>query len=127
VTDELWRPLPGWPEHEVSNLGNVRRGTKVLKPTPKAGRPGFPRYLVVKLCHNGRCHQFRVNRLVARVWLGPARGRKTQVDHEDFDTFNNRAENLKWVTQAVNQKRSHAVHPRARDERGRILARAVAA
>ncbi|WP_419788477.1 NUMOD4 domain-containing protein, partial [Pseudomonas aeruginosa] len=24
--DEVWKTVPDWPQYEVSNLGNVRRG-----------------------------------------------------------------------------------------------------
>jgi hypothetical protein len=123
---EQWRPAPGWPAYEVSDLGRVRRGDRILTATPKVGRPGFPLYLVVNLCQDGRRRQIRLNRLVALTWLGaPPRG-KRQADHVDGNTLHNCAQNLEWVTQAVNQRRSHALHPRARDERGRILPRAVA-
>ena len=124
---EEWRTVTRFPAYEVSNLGRVRRGERILTATRKTGRPGFAPYLVVKLCIHGRPRQVRLNRLVASVWLlPPPRGRR-QVDHVNTDTMDNRARNLEWVSQGENQRRSHAVHPRARDERGRILARAVVA
>lgn len=124
---EQWRPIPRYPAYEVSDLGRVRRGARVLKAIAKTGRPGFPPYLVVNLCARGRRRQWRLNRLVASAFLPKPRAGRTQVDHGDGDTFNNRARNLEWVTQGENQRRSHERHPRARDARGWILPRAVAA
>lgn len=122
---ELWRPAPCFPAYEVSNLGRVRRGQRLLNPTAKTGRAGFPPYLVMNLCERGRRKQVRLNRLVARTWLGPAPRGKRQVDHVAGDTFDNRAAMLEWVSQGENQRRSHARNPRRRDERGRILPRAA--
>lgn len=122
---EIWRPAPGWPAYEVSDRGRVRRGPRILTPTPKPSRAGV--YLVVKLCSAGRPQQVRLHRLVALTWHGPPPRGRTQVDHTHTDPFINRAWSLQWVSQGENQRRSHAVHPRRRDERGRILAKAVAA
>ena len=118
---EQWRPIPRYPAYEGSDLGRVRRGSFLLKPIRKTGRRGFPPYLVVNLHRRMHRRQFRLNRLVARAFLPRPRRGCTQVDHVDTDTMNNHARNLEWVTQGENQRRSHAVHPRARDERGRIL------
>lgn len=124
---ETWLAAPGFPTYEVSSWARIRRGSRILKQTPKEGRPGFPRYLVVELTNaRGRRQQVRVNRLVALAFHGKPR-RRRQVDHVDGNTFHNWPTNLEWVTQAVNQRRSHAMHPRRRDAKGRILARAVAA
>lgn len=109
---EEWRPVPGHPNYEVSNLGNVRS-----KDTVKSGihprwktpcerkRKGMPLkpighrgYLVVKL---GRPNLVRgIHQLVAWAWHGE-QGDKV-VNHINADKHDNRPENLEYVTNSEN-------------------------
>lgn len=117
MTQEEWRPVVGYEGlYEVSNCGNVRsidrtitykdgkqyhkRG-KMLHPSPK---PPHNKYLYVNLS-NGKLKRCSVHRLVAMAFVnGYESG--LHVDHLNGNTFDNRAENLEWVTQQENNKRA---------------------
>ena len=57
---ELWLPIPGWPNYEVSDLGRVRNiNGRVLKPFTKSHS-----YLAVDLHHGDAMRRAYVHRLV---------------------------------------------------------------
>lgn len=63
MIEELWVPVEGFPNYEVSNYGrvvNITRGND-LKPSPD--KNGFLR---VGLTKNGRVKHFALHRLVAQ-------------------------------------------------------------
>ena len=106
---EEWKPIPGFPDYEVSNKGNVRSLDRyrpyahgrlrlvkgaVLKPYINAKRGG---YAYVSLCHKSKHHERKVHRLVAEAFI-PNPEKKPCVNHIDCDPTNNSAGNLEWVT-----------------------------
>ncbi len=102
--EEIWKDITGYEGlYQVSNLGNVRslnywgRGA-VKNLTPK--RMG--NYLGVPLC-NGvqKPKYFYVHRLVAFHFVGGYEDGLT-VNHINEVRTDNRAENLEWCTQKVN-------------------------
>lgn len=109
---EEWRPVVGFPQYEVSNLGRIRRvgpsrsGTtfdgKVLKPINKGNG-----YQVVSPVRDGKNHARYVHRLVAEAFLGPVPP-DCEVNHKDCDKANNRRENLEYVTRGENMSHSHS-------------------
>jgi hypothetical protein len=106
---EIWRDVPSVPGVLVSSEGRVMV-TPHRKPMPHGGlRPygGTPywgvwsktdaRWIVVV---GGKTH--KVARLVAEAFHGPPPFEGAVVMHEDENTANNRAGNLKWGTQKDN-------------------------
>ena len=77
----MWKGIEGYPNYEVSNTGcvrNIKRGSEL--------RPGFNKrhgYLHVNLCNNGAVKTFKIHKLVASAFLGPANGQ--DVDHINND------------------------------------------
>jgi len=113
---EVWKPIKGFPDYEVSDLGRVKslarrifiespRGdhyrtlrTRILKPTPSAD------YLAVILCRPEGNRAINVHRLVARAFLPKPKKGCTHVRHRDDDGNNNKATNLKWGSQKQNMQ-----------------------
>ena len=96
---ELWKPIDGYEGiYEISNFGNVRninwrgQGSRILKlHSDKDG------YLRVGLCVNNRKSMKYVHRLVANAFIDNPYG-KPQVNHKDEVRYNNKVDNLEWVT-----------------------------
>ena len=92
---ETWKVINDFPNYEISNFGNIRNKTKLLKIVPnKQG------YNIVVLC-NGIRKTINVHRLVAAAFV-PNPENKPCVDHIDGDRTNNHADNLRWVTYLEN-------------------------
>lgn len=100
---EKWKKIEGFGGHyEVSDLGRVRRGLRVLK--ARAAPNG---YINVNLS-NGKATRKSVHVLVALSFLGP-RPEGCHVAHLDGDQANNSLCNLAYLTPSENarQKRDH--------------------
>ncbi|MBQ2396083.1 MAG: NUMOD4 motif-containing HNH endonuclease [Bacteroidales bacterium] len=109
--NEIWKDIPNVANYQASNLGNIRSvfggKTKVLTPfsnvsgdTPEK-RKG---YLCVSLSENGNKVYKTVHSLVCQAWHEKPtnKGDKLQVNHKDENKWNNRADNLEWVTPSEN-------------------------
>jgi hypothetical protein len=109
---EEWKNVKGYEEqYEVSNLGNVRRKTKNLKPSVSPHG-----YKTLSLSKNGECSSKIVHRLVAEAFLDN-NNNKAQVNHKDCDKLNNHVSNLEWMTAQENI--SHSVsNNRQRNQNG---------
>lgn len=120
---EVWKDIKGYEGlYQVSNLGNVK-STKhfhntnsggymqeehILKPKKtsrlKDGKcSGRTECLQVHLCGNGKSKTFLLHRLVAHAFI-PNPQNKPCVNHKNGNGFDNRVENLEWVTNSENIK-----------------------
>lgn len=80
----------------VSNFGRVyNKKSKKITLSPD----GKGKY--AKLRINGK--KYRIHRLVADIFI-PNPENKPFVDHIDGDRYNNRADNLRWVTSTENNR-----------------------
>lgn len=99
---EVWRPIPGFPVHEASSFGRIRRTTNgrgraapglILK---QRERPSG--YLVVSIS----AKKWFVHRLVCTAFHGdPAAG--DEASHENGVKGDNRPVNLLWRSRASNE------------------------
>lgn len=115
---ESWRPVPSWPEYEVSESGAVRRlatghgarAGRMLKPW----RNKQTGYLQISLWRGNQDHRTTVHRLVATTFLGEAPSPKHVVAHNDGSRDNNHWANLRWATQRDNMADTvkHGTHNR---------------
>lgn len=113
-----WRPIPGWPEYEVSRFGDVRRikGGKGSR-AGHLSRPWINKqtgYLQVCLWRNNRGVKTTVHRLVALAFLGAPPSVDHVVAHNDGRRLNNHWTNLRWATLRENAADTflHGTHNR---------------
>ena len=99
---EIFKPIEGYSDYEVSTWGRVfsRRTGDFL--VPQYNKKG---YLRVDLRNeNGRKH-FKIHRLVAKAFIPNPDG-KPQVNHIDGNKSNNSVTNLEWVTNKENHAKA---------------------
>lgn len=127
---EIWRECTLHAGYEVSNLGNIRGITRETSYRNKnglevvfkvEGQPIRPYgngsgYIRVRL---GRKHHY-VHRLVALAFIANSLG-KPEVNHKNGVRFDNRADNLEWVTRSENIKHSFSELGRDSKFSGRVL------
>lgn len=98
---EIWKPVKGYEDYQVSSLGRVKRGKRFLKGTiDKDG------YKDIFLCKNGKIKHIRLHRLVAEMFVPNPNNLET-VDHIDSDKTNNCVNNLQWLSARDNVIKSH--------------------
>lgn len=99
---ERWRPIHGFPDYYVSDLGRVK-STKYTRPRILSQRVERGPYLRVELSRGHRvlCRK-RVHRLVAEAFYGPC-PEGYVARHLNGDHLDNRADNLRWGTPSENQ------------------------
>ena len=108
---EQWRPIPGYPAYEVSDLGSVRSIDRVVpgsfsgrrRRTGVAIKPviGFG-YARAKVYQDGRARIVGVHRLVLLAFGGPPPEGDYEARHVNGDPLDNRASNLRWGTPTDN-------------------------
>lgn len=109
---EIWKDIQGYEGiYQISNNGNVRRLTytnnKVNKDKAHYIKPtdNGKGYLIVGLKVNGKRKSAYVHRLVATAFCKNDNAGNV-VNHKDFNTKNNNANNLEWLTQKQNVRYS---------------------
>ena len=104
LPNEIWKPINGYEKYYVSSLGRI----KSLKHKKEKILTAFPNnkgYYRVCLSHNGVSRHFLVSRLVAAAFCeNDDPQHKNTVDHIDGDVKNNRADNLRFLSQQDNYK-----------------------
>ena len=98
---EEWRMVPDYPCYEVSSLGRLRRGERILS-LPLSTK-GYPR---ITLSKDGKRCSKEVYKFVAAVFLGP-RPPGMQINHKDGNKQNGALENLEYVTPSENVKHGY--------------------
>lgn len=95
---EIWKPVKGFTNYEVSNMGNIRstaKGTLLKKHIKKNG------YEQVNLSKAGKSYSFYVHRLVADAFVDNPMG-LNEVNHKDLDRTSNHESNLEYCTHVYN-------------------------
>jgi NUMOD4 motif/HNH endonuclease len=95
---EHWRKVPDWP-YEVSSFGRVRRtdSGKILAPVTSI------KYPHITLSDQSVQHNARVHRLVVEAFLGAPPFAEAETAHNDGNSHNSRARNLRWASALENQ------------------------
>ena len=121
--DVVWKPIEGFEEYEVSNVGAIRRNGTV-----KSLRSDRKGYLSVVLWHKQRSFKRQVSRLVAAAFIGQ-RPDGFVVAHINGINTDNRVENLRYSTPHENEadKVSHGTQLRGeRHHQAKLTAAQVA-
>lgn len=121
---EIWKDIEGYEGlYQASNLGRVRSLShdvlckdgsvkhfcgKVLSFVQTRGG-----YLSIFLCKDGCPKSYRVNRVVAKLFV-PNPHNKPHVDHIDGCRTNNCATNLRWVTHTENMNNPNTKYKKAK-------------
>jgi hypothetical protein len=121
MNTEIWKDVRGYEGlYSVSNYGNVRSEERevwnglgyrlvkqrILKPVFDSKRL----YLYVILSNEGSNARPSIHRLVAEAFI-PNLDSKPEVNHIDGITFNNRLDNLEWMTRSENKQHRHKLNP----------------
>lgn len=101
---EIWRPINGFENYQISNYGRIRKGLKLKTLTPNSDG-----YIKTSLTNNGEKRTFYVHRLVAEHFLSSWDPSLT-VNHIDENKANNHISNLQMMTRADNVKYSYELH-----------------
>lgn len=115
---EIWKPILGYPEYEVSNMGRIRARSEryhawyILRTTVI---PQHNREYVVLQKGNGGKKNLQVARLVAHAFVDGYDEEHCTVNHEDGNPLNNRADNLTWMSQSENNTHSYRVLNRTKN------------
>lgn len=116
---ENWKEINGFPGYWVSTEGRVwsEKSHKMLQP----GKTGPRRnYLMVILQNNGKRYNKRVHRLVLETF-DPEGDFSLDVNHINEDTFDNRLENLEWMTRTQNIQYSTGQMIEQQDKDGNVV------
>ncbi|HLK41826.1 MAG TPA: NUMOD4 domain-containing protein [Thermoleophilia bacterium] len=106
-----WRPLPGFPGYEVSDLGVVLNVQTGRARKPQRSDSG---YLRVRINSGGKCRSVLVHLAVLRAFVGAAPSPRHDGAHLDGVQTNNALDNLAWKLPEDNEadKRRTGTAPR---------------
>lgn len=105
---EIWKNIESYPGYQVSNLGRIK-SFKQSKEGRILNLKGSKGYLKVDFCINGKIYQRMVHRIVLSTFAPIQGWEELTVNHIDGNTFNNKLENLEWMTSSENTSYSRRV------------------
>lgn len=110
---ERWKPIPEFPNYEVSDYGGIRRATSGRLLMQNPNQSGL---MCVGLVRGGKQFHRSVPKLVARAFLPTIGAAFNTPINKDGNRENNRVENLAWrprwfATQYHQQFRYPYEHP----------------
>lgn len=128
--EEVWKDVPYWYGHQISNKGNVRsvdrevnhnysdvaiKKGKLLKTT--LNRRGY--YEIVTYINGNKVHK-TIHRLVAEAFI-PNPNNYEYVNHKDENKLNNSVDNLEWCSHRYNCNYGTAIQRSALHRTNKIV------
>ena len=107
MEEEIWKVYKEtkFGIYEVSNYGKIKKNGVIIEPKTHVGYPSKA--------------GFFIHRAVAELFI-PNPNNKPDIDHIDTNKNNNNYTNLRWVTQAENNRNPITVKLRAKSNTGSI-------
>jgi hypothetical protein len=96
--EEVYKPIEGYENYEISNFGNVKN---IKTNTIKKSCIGSSGYYDIELFKNNKRKHFLLHRLVALTFIENPEN-KYCVDHIDRNKTNNNVNNLRWASLSEN-------------------------
>ena len=119
MKEEIWKDIEDFEGlYQVSNLGRVKSLVRPYRRTEKiiTATPNTTGYLIVGLRRPGSVKSMLVHRLVMQAFEPIDNADQMSVNHKDFNTTNNRLDNLEWCT--VLENNQHFWEFKGREEGG---------
>ena len=115
---EIWIKVNGIGNYEISNLGSFKNASSglILKPQKLANG-----YIQVVAWHNYKRQHYLLHRLIATAFIENPLN-KSFVNHINGIKYDNRIENLEWVTASENILHSHSMGLSYNSQKQRELA-----
>ena len=99
---EIWKEIIYAPNYEVSNLGNIKnKTTKRVKKLNYERMKKTNTRARVGLSNDGKGKNYYLHRIVAQHFLTNINN-YNEVNHKDGDVYNNKLDNLEWVSKKQN-------------------------
>ena len=119
--EEVWKPIDGWPDYQVSNQGRFKSfkqcaDGKLL--TPYLNKYG---YLTIHLRDKNRSKVLQCHRLVMLAFEPIPNPETMEVNHKNENKQDNRLSNLEWTTHLENVRYGTGTTRMAMAQRKKIL------
>ncbi|MBO7713047.1 MAG: HNH endonuclease [Methanobrevibacter sp.] len=104
--EEIWKEVDGFEDYFVSSFGRVKSAKFGYEKIISTRLDSKNKYMLVCLCKKGKTKMSLVHRLVAKAFI-PNPDNKPEVNHKNCITYDNRVENLEWVSRKENMKHAY--------------------
>lgn len=106
IPNENWKQITCSKHHYISDFGRVF-STHTNKILAELDNGSGYKTLRIRNNKNGKYKHHYIHRLVAKYFIEDCTIKNIQVNHKDFNRWNNHVSNLEWVTPKENRKHAY--------------------